>query len=160
MIEDMSDAAQHVPSDAEKAKKKDFSYDGMRVLVVDNDKSHAQAMKETLTRVGYPVDLATSGPEGAPLIEQGDYDIVITDLMMNEIDGMQILSRCREVLPMAQVIMVTGHATVPKAVEAMQLGAFNFLEKPLNTDRLRTITEKAANRLSATSKRTFASPPR
>lgn len=116
----------------------------MRVLVVDNDKSHAQAMQETLSRVGYPVDLATSGPEGARKIEQGDYDIVITDLMMNEVDGMQILNLCREVLPLAQVIMVTGHASVPKAVEAMQKGAFNFLEKPLNTDRLRTITEKAA----------------
>ncbi len=114
------------------------------MLVVDNDKSHAQAMQETLSRVGYPVDLATSGPEGARRIEQGDYDIVITDLMMNEVDGMQILTLSRDVLPLAQVIMVTGHASVPKAVEAMQQGAFNFLEKPLNTDRLRTITEKAA----------------
>lgn len=121
-----------------------FAAEAMRVLVVDNDKSHAQAMQETLSRVGYPVDLATSGPEGARKIEQGDYDIVITDLMMNEVDGMQILNLCREVLPLAQVIMVTGHASVPKAVEAMQKGAFNFLEKPLNTDRLRTITEKAA----------------
>ena len=116
----------------------------MRVLVVDNDKSHAQAMKETLARVGYSVDLATSGPEGAKKVELGNYDIVVTDLMMNEVDGMEILARCCESLPDAQVIMVTGHASVPKAVEAMQQGAFNFLEKPLNTDRLRAITEKAA----------------
>ncbi len=114
------------------------------VLVIDNDKSHAQAMKETLTRVGYPVEIATSGPEGARKVKHGSFDIVVTDLMMNEVDGMQILDECRKSLPDAYVIMVTGHATVPKAVEAMQLGAFNFLEKPLNTDRLRTVTEKAA----------------
>jgi two-component system response regulator HydG len=116
----------------------------VRVLVIDNDKSHAQAMNETLARVGYAVDLATSGPEGAQNVEQGNYDIVITDLMMNEVNGMQILTLCRESLPEALVIMVTGHASVPKAVEAMQQGAFNFLEKPLNTDRLRTVTAKAA----------------
>ncbi len=115
-----------------------------RLLVVDNDKSHAQAMKETLSRVGYPVALATSGPDGARMIDQGNYDIVITDLVMNEIDGMEILARTKEALPDCQVIVVTGHASVPKAVEAMQQGAFNFLEKPLNTDRLRAVTEKAA----------------
>ncbi|MEZ6101914.1 MAG: sigma-54 dependent transcriptional regulator [Pirellulaceae bacterium] len=119
----------------------------MRVLVVDNDKSHAMAMQETLDRVGYRCQLATSGPDGAKAIDQDDFDIIITDLVMNEVDGMQILARARTVLPDAQVVMVTGHASVPKAVEAMQLGAFNFLEKPLNTDRLRAITAKAAERV-------------
>ena len=102
----------------------------IRVLVVDNDKSHAQAMKETLVRVGYDCSAAMSGPEGARLIEQEDLDVVITDLVMNEIDGMEILERARKSLPDCQVVVVTGHASVPKAVEAMQQGAFNFLEKP------------------------------
>jgi two-component system response regulator HydG len=122
----------------------DHLFAATRVLVVDNDKSHAQAMKETLSRVGYSVKLATSGPEGARMIDQGDFDVVITDLIMNEVDGMAILARAKESLPDCQVIVVTGHGSVPKAVEAMQLGAFNFLEKPLNTDRLRAVTEKAA----------------
>ena len=116
----------------------------IRLLIVDNDKSHAQAMKETLERVGYDCTVATSGPDGAKAVEKDLFDVVVTDLMMNDIDGMEILSRARENLPDAQVIMVTGHASVPRAVEAMQLGAFNFLEKPLNTDQLRAITEKAA----------------
>jgi two-component system response regulator HydG len=115
------------------------------VLVVDNDKSHAQAMKETLARVGYDCSAAMSGPEGARLIEQDDFDVVITDLVMNEVDGMEVLERARKSLPDCQVVVVTGHASVPKAVEAMQHGAFNFLEKPLNTDRLRAVTEKAAD---------------
>ncbi len=117
----------------------------IRVLVIDNDKSHAQAMKETLARVGYNCTAATSGPEGARLIEQDDFDVVITDLVMNEVDGMEILERAKKSLPDCQVVVVTGHASVPKAVEAMQQGAFNFLEKPLNTDRLRAVTEKAAD---------------
>ena len=117
----------------------------IRVLVVDNDKSHAQAMGETLERVGYDCDVATSGPEGARLIEQNEYNVVITDLVMNEVDGEEILRIAKETLPNCEVVVVTGHASVPKAVTAMQNGAFNFLEKPLNTDRLRTVTEKAAD---------------
>ncbi len=116
----------------------------IRLLIVDNDKSHALAMQETLERVGYDCTTATSGPSGAKSIEKGHFDVVVTDLMMNDVDGMGILAAARENLPDAQVIMVTGHASVPRAVEAMQLGAFNFLEKPLNTDQLRAITEKAA----------------
>lgn len=118
---------------------------GIRVLVVDNDKSHALAMQETLRRVGYPCKVATSGPDGIRAIDQHDFEIVITDLVMNDVDGMAVLAHTRERLPDCQVVVVTGHASVPKAVEAMKLGAFNFLEKPLNTDRLRAVTEKAAD---------------
>ena len=117
----------------------------IRVLVVDNDKSHALTMAETLGRVGYDCRIAASGPEGARRIEQDTFDIVVTDLVMNEIDGTEILRRARQRLPDCEVIVVTGHGSVPKAVEAMQQGAFNFLEKPLDADRLRAVTEKAAN---------------
>ena len=118
----------------------------IRVLVIDNDRSHAQAMGETLERVGYDVDVATSGPEGAQLIGQNAYNVVITDLVMNEVDGDAILQLAKETLPDCEVVVVTGHASVPKAVTAMQNGAFNFLEKPLNTDRLRAVTEKRPTR--------------
>ena len=117
----------------------------IRVLVVDNDKSHAQAMAETLERVDYDCTVATSGPDGAQFIDQDSFDVVITDLVMNEVDGEEILRRAKEALPDCEVIVVTGHASVPKAVEAMQQGAFNFLEKPLTPDRLRAVTEKAAD---------------
>ncbi|MCA9168214.1 MAG: sigma-54-dependent Fis family transcriptional regulator [Planctomycetales bacterium] len=117
----------------------------IRVLVVDNDKSHAQAMAETLARVNYDCTVATSGPEGARWIDQDSFDVVITDLVMNEVDGEEILRRAKETLPDCEVIVVTGHASVPKAVEAMQQGAFNFMEKPLTPDRLRAVTAKAAD---------------
>ena len=112
-------------------------------LIVDNDPAHARAMTESLEKVGYRCQVATSGPEGKRKLEQNTYDVVITDLVMNDVDGMQILSTSRQLLPEAYVIMVTGHATVTKAVEAMQLGAFNFLEKPITPNRLRAIALKA-----------------
>jgi two-component system response regulator HydG len=102
-------------------------------------------MAETLQRVGYDCTVATSGPEGSRLIDQDTFDVVITDLVMNEVDGEEILRRSKEALPDCEVIVVTGHGSVPKAVEAMQQGAFNFLEKPLTPERLRAVTQKAAD---------------
>jgi two-component system, NtrC family, response regulator HydG len=117
----------------------------IRLLVVDNDEALARAMEESLTKVGYECIVATSGPEGARKIETDSFEIIVTDLVMNDVDGMEILSRARQSLPDAEVILVTGHATVPKAVEAMQQGAFNFLEKPITPNRLRAVCEKAAD---------------
>ena len=113
------------------------------ILVVDNDPAHARAMTESLERVGYRCTVAMTGPEGAKLIERETFDLVITDMVMNEVDGMQILGLARKSLPDAEIIMVTGHASVPKAVEAMQQGAYTFLEKPITPNRLRAVTEKA-----------------
>ncbi|HTN77735.1 MAG TPA: sigma-54 dependent transcriptional regulator [Pirellulaceae bacterium] len=115
----------------------------LKVLLVDNDPDHADAMTEALVRVGYLCTVAKSGPEGAKRLDAEIFDIVVTDLMMDGIDGMEILRLAKEALPEAEVIMVTGHASVPKAVEAMQQGAFNFLEKPITPNRLRAVTEKA-----------------
>lgn len=117
----------------------------IRVLIVDNDPALAQAMAESLDRVGYPCTVATSGAEGAKRIAQDAFDVIVTDLVMNDVDGMAILQRAKEVLPEAEVILVTGHASVPKAVEAMQQGAFSFLEKPVTPNRLRAVTERAAD---------------
>jgi two-component system response regulator HydG len=113
------------------------------LLIVDNDPAHARAMTESLERVGYRCTVATSGPEGKQRLDQHAYDILITDLVMNDVDGMQMLDHCRRLLPECEVIMVTGHATVPKAVEAMQQGAFTFLEKPITPNRLRAVVAKA-----------------
>jgi len=117
----------------------------VRVLIVDNDKAHARSMGESLDRVGYQVTVATTGPEGAQQIEQQTFDVIVTDLVMPEVDGMAILAQARESLPESEVIVVTGHGTVPRAVEAMQQGALNFLEKPLTPDKLRAATAKAAD---------------
>jgi len=117
----------------------------MRVLIVDNDHALAHSMAESLERVGYPCTVATSGTAGVNRVETDQFDIVFTDLVMSDIDGMGVLARTKKALPDAEVIVVTGHASVPKAVEAMQRGAFNFLEKPTTPDRMRAVAEKAAD---------------
>lgn len=119
-----------------------------RILIVDNDKPHAEAVAESLERVGYSCEVATSGPEGQAKIEQNNYDIVITDLVMNEVDGLAILRLVQQNLPGTQVIMVTGHGTIASAVEAMREGAFNYLPKPLDLNHLRTVTEKASEQIA------------
>lgn len=124
-------------TDAEK------NFDSIKILVVDNETPLAQAMVESLERIDLNVEMATSGPEGADKIQNGNYDVVVSDLVMNDLDGMGILKKTKEVSPETEVILVTGHASVPKAVEAMQEGAFNFLEKPITPKRLQTIVLKA-----------------
>lgn len=125
-----------------------FDPSNLKFLVVDNEAAHARAMTESLEKVGYNCEVATSGPEAAKLIEQETYDIIVTDMVMNDVDGMKILNLAKKRLPDCEVVMVTGHATVPVAVEAMQKGAFNFLEKPITPNRLRAIAEKAADAVS------------
>ena len=120
----------------------------VRVLVVDNDPAHALAVEECLDRVGYSCRIATSGEEGVRMIEEGDYDVVVTDLVMTDVDGLGILAKAKSDLPDAEVILMTGHGSIPSAVTAMQQGAFNYLLKPLDIAQLRTVTEKAAQSVS------------
>ncbi len=146
MAEESSKAEQNREfSPAEGAEEIGYQPADFRVLVVDNEPAHARAMMESLEKVGYTCEVATSGPEAAGLIERETYDIIITDMVMNDVDGMKILNLATERLPDCAVVMVTGHATVPIAVEAMQKGAFNFLEKPITPNRLRAIAAKAAD---------------
>lgn len=117
----------------------------LRVLIVDNERELVMAMKESLERIGLNCTPATSGPEGAQLLREQNFEIVVTDLMMNDIDGMQILKQAKELQPDCEVILVSGHATVALAVEAMREQAFNFLEKPITPKRLQAIVSKAAD---------------
>ncbi len=117
----------------------------VKVLLVDNDPDHAAAMAETLERIGFDSEIAISGPQGSNLIDTRSWDIIVTDLVMNDVDGMAILAEAREKQPNCEIILVTGHASVPKAVEAMQQGAFNFLEKPISPKRLQAVASKAAD---------------
>lgn len=119
----------------------------VRLLIVDNDAAHAETVAESLERVGHHCTVATTGPIGAERIEQDDFDIVITDLMMSGVDGLGILAKAKELLPDAEVILVTGHGTIPSAVQAMKQGAFNYLLKPLDLGQLRAVVERAAESL-------------
>lgn len=116
----------------------------IQVLVVDNDPAHAEAMADSLRSVGFACTIATSGREAVSLLESTTFEIVVTDLKMPDIGGLEVLAKCKELQPDAEVVLVTGHGTIESAVEAMQRGAFNYLLKPLDLKQLRAVVENAA----------------
>ena len=116
----------------------------VRVLVVDNDIVHARTMGEALSRSGRDVTVVGSGSEGGKRLEQESFDVVVTDLMMNDIGGLEILARAKKASDETEVIVVTGHGTIPSAVLAMQQGAFTYLQKPLDLGHLRAAVDKAS----------------
>src|SRR5215469_3666360 len=121
--------------------------EGLKVLVIDDEPFHAETIAESLERVGYECIVATSGSAGARQIEQEDYDVIVTDLKMADLDGLAILRKAREELPESEVIMITGHGDVKTAVEAIKEGAANYLAKPVDMVELRAIVDKVAERL-------------
>ena len=121
-----------------------FAPEDISILVVDNEKAHADIVAFGLSRVGYKTAIATSGEEAVQLISQNHYDVIFTDLVMDDIDGFGVLKSARESLPDSAVVIMTGHGSIPSAVSAMQQGAFNYLLKPLDLKQLRIVAEKAA----------------
>ena len=119
----------------------------IRVLVVDDDESHAQAVAESLGRINCECKVASSGERGASLISSESWDVIVTDLRMGEIDGLEILRQAKEELPDAEVIVLTAHGSIASAVTAMQHGAYTYLTKPLDITELRSAVEKASARL-------------
>jgi two-component system response regulator HydG len=116
----------------------------IRVLVVDDDEPHATAVAESLERVGYECVVATSGAMGLKLIEEQVFDIIITDLIMEGVGGLEVLAKAKRELPDAEVVILTGHSTIKTAVTAIQTGASAYLTKPLDINELRTVTDKAS----------------
>jgi two-component system response regulator HydG len=116
----------------------------IRVLVVDDDEPHAAAVAESLERVGYECVVATSGAEGLRLIEEQVFDIIITDLIMEGVGGLEVLAKAKRELPDAEIVILTGHSTIKTAVMAMQAGASTYLTKPLDINELRTRADKAS----------------
>jgi two-component system response regulator HydG len=119
----------------------------LRVLVIDDEERHAEAVAESLERVGYECVIATSGSAGAKRIEQDEYDVVLTDLRMEDMDGLAIVRKARQDLPDAEVVVITGYGDVKTAVEAIKEGAANYLTKPVDMAELRAIVDRAAERL-------------
>lgn len=119
----------------------------VRVLIVDDDEAHAQAVAQSLERIKCDCTVATSGSQGAALVEGENYDVVVTDLKMDDVDGMAILQKAKQELPDAEVILLTGHASVQSALAAGQHGAHTYLTKPLDVSELRNAVEKASTRI-------------
>jgi two-component system, NtrC family, response regulator HydG len=125
----------------------DLSNIPIRVLIVDDDDAHAQAVSESLVRIGCDSTVANSGKKGVSLIESENFDVIVTDMMMDGVDGLGVLGKAKEELPEAEVIVVTGHGSINSAVTAMQNGAYTYLPKPLDISELRAAVQKASTRV-------------
>ncbi len=118
----------------------------LKILVIDDDPSMQDVCREILVRRGYEVEVAGRGGEGLGLMSRWAYDIVLLDLRMPDIDGMEVLKRIRQQDPQAIVVVITGHGSIHSAVQAMKLGAFDFLPKPFTPEQLRSVVDKAADK--------------
>ncbi len=114
-----------------------------RILVVDDEPGIRQALGQLLEYEGYEVRTAASGLDGIAEYERFQPHLTFLDVKMAGIDGMEVLSRIRTADPRAVIVMISGHATIQTAVEATQLGAFDILEKPLDTDRVLLLLRNA-----------------
>ncbi len=110
--------------------------DGRRILVVEDDERVRNALSNLLVAWGYSVDIAADGKQGWDKIASGRPMVVISDLRMPGLDGLELLRQARKLNPNTNFIVLTGYGTIPDAVEATKLGAFNFLTKPVDPERL------------------------
>jgi two-component system response regulator HydG len=115
----------------------------MRVLVIDDDEAHAEALAEALEVDENRCEVAHSGREGIERLSERSFDAVLTDLVMHDLSGLEVVKECRRLQPDAVVLVITGHGSVESAVEAMQSGAADYLTKPVNLQELRTKLPRA-----------------
>ena len=114
-----------------------------KLLLVDDEKKFLEVMSERLTTRGVTVTTATSAAEALEQIEANLFDAVILDLKMPGMDGIEAMKRMKAKRPELQIILLTGHATVEKGVEAIKLGAMDFVEKPADLESLREKIKQA-----------------
>ncbi len=120
------------------------------ILVVEDEEISKKNLQRILTKQGYEVIPAQDGAEAIDLLKRNEFDLVLTDLKMKQIDGMEVLKTCKELHPHTEVIIITGYATVDSAVKAMREGAYYYLAKPFKLDELRKITHEALMKRSLT----------
>src|SRR5215467_8700107 len=114
-----------------------------QVLIVDDEPNLRKILSAQLSRDGYDVLTAEDGQQGLDLLHDNHIDLVITDLKMPKVDGMQLLREALREDPDLPVVMITAHGTVDTAVEALKTGAFDYLTKPFDKDEVRQIVDKA-----------------
>ena len=114
-----------------------------RILIVEDELIARENLDHVLRKEGYDTVAVESGREAFQELEKGEFDLVMTDLRMQQVDGLQVLEHTKELFPDTEVIMITGYATVTSAVEAMQKGAYHYLPKPYKIEEVRILVRKA-----------------
>ncbi|MFO7459920.1 MAG: response regulator, partial [Desulfatiglandales bacterium] len=118
----------------------------VKVLLVDDEKEFVDLLGERMSARGMEVSSTTSAADALKIAEEQTFDAIVLDLMMPEMDGLEVLKNLKAKRPELQVILLTGHGTIEKGVEAMRLGAMDFVEKPADLDALTEKIKKAQAR--------------
>ena len=119
----------------------------IEVLLLDDEPIVGKRLKPALTKIGCNVEVFEDPREALERIDQKEFDIVVTDIRMDEIDGIEILEHVRQKAPRTKVIMITGYAMMSLARKAMEKGAFDFIAKPFKPNELRRVIARAAEAL-------------
>jgi len=114
-----------------------------RLLVIDDEESHRLMLRAVLKEEGYQVAEASDGPEAIRAVEQETYDLILLDLRLQTMDGLETLAEIRKISPLVPVIIMTAYASVKTAVGALKAGATDYLTKPLDIEELKVLIEKA-----------------
>lgn len=118
----------------------------MKILIIDDERSIRNSLKEILADEGYDVDVAENGVQGCQMVDKEKYSVIFCDIKMPEMDGLEVLDRLNKMGVDAAVVMISGHGDIDTAVECIKKGAFDFIQKPLDLNRIlitiRNATEK------------------
>ena len=117
-----------------------------RILIVDDEEIVIRSCLRILAADGYEVDTSRDGLEGLGKIHENNYDVLILDIKMPKMDGMELLQRVKEAKPDIDVIMITGLHDIETAVQAMKMGAFDYLPKPFDPEEFQMVVERAFER--------------
>lgn len=115
------------------------------ILVIEDDQRMRELLKEILGKEGYSVFTTGNGGDALNIFEKRAFDLIITDLRMPDMDGITVLSRAKELYPEILIIVITAYGTVESAIEAMKLGAYDYIQKPFDPENLLLVVKKALN---------------
>ena len=118
----------------------------LKILVIDDEKSIRNTLKDILGFEGYHVEIAENGMIGIEMVRSVDYDIILCDIKMPDMDGIEVLEHIMHLKPESTIVMISGHGTIDTAVEAIKKGAFDFIEKPLDLNRLLITLRNASDK--------------
>jgi len=114
-----------------------------KILIIDDDESIRQTLSNYLKRLGYSVLSAEDGKIGFDIIQNLQPDLIISDIKMPNLTGLELLKKVKEIDPLTKIILITAHDDVQTTIEAMQNGAYDYLEKPLDIERLKVTIARA-----------------
>lgn len=120
----------------------------MKILIIDDERSIRNSLKEILADEGYDVDVAENGAQGCAMVEKEKYSVIFCDIKMPEMDGMEVLDRFAQMGVDAAVVMISGHGDIDTAVECIKKGAFDFIQKPLDLNRILITIKNATEKVS------------